>query len=523
MILARHEAFFARTNRLNGSKKIGAMEDTRIHWADVIARAVDGDQVIATGITPSGNIHVGNMREVVTADAIFRAIKESGKTARLIYVADTYDPLRTLYPFLPTVCRKYVGKPLSEIPDPFGCCGSYAEHYLRPFSDSLHDLDIKLEVYRADEMYKNGLYTEATKVALERRDVIANIIESVSKRKLSADWSPFNPLCGQCRRISAAQIIKHVPARNSVQYRCLCGGEGTADYSRGEGKLAWRVDWPARWKILGVTIEPFGKDHAVAGGSYDTGKRISEEVYGYCAPLAVPYGHIHLKGRGKMSSSKGVTISIGDMLESAPADVLRYVIIKTKPEKLIDFDPGLGLLTLVDEYDHDEGRAFELSRISEHERNIPFRHLVTAVQIARGCEELVQVLNRSGYEVIDTSALKKRARNVRNWLYHFAPEFVKFQVQQTLPVQVKTLTSAQKKALAKLAASLATKSNDAEWLHDQIYSISEQVGIDAKDAFKAIYLSLLAKTSGPRAGWFLTSLNPEFVIARFKEAAGDAT
>jgi len=497
------------------------MEETRIHWADIIAHAVNDDQIIATGITPSGNIHVGNMREVVTADAIFRAIKDSGKAARLIYVADTYDPLRTLYPFLPTVCRKYVGMPLSEIPDPFGCCGSYAEHYLRPFSDSLHELDIAPEVYLADEMYKNGLYTEATKIALERRDVIANIIESVSKRKLAEDWSPFNPLCEHCRRISAAQIIEHIPAQNSVRYRCLCGGEGTADYSRGQGKLAWRIDWPARWEILGVTVEPFGKDHAVAGGSYDTGKRISEEVYGYRAPRPVPYGHIHLKGRGKMSSSKGVTISIGDMLQSAPAEVLRYMIIKTKPEKLIDFDPGLGLLTLVDEFDHDKGRAVELSRISEQECNIPFKHLVTAVQIAHGCEELIQVLRRSDYEVTNIGALKKRARNVRSWLDRFAPEFVKFQVQQTLPVQVKTLTNAQKKALEKLATSLETKGSDPEWVHNQIYSVSERVGIDAKDAFKAIYLSLLAKPSGPRAGWFLTSLDPDFVIARLKEAAGD--
>jgi lysyl-tRNA synthetase class 1 len=294
-----------------------------------------------------------------------------------------------------------------------------------------------------------------------------------------------------------------------------------ADYSRGQGKLAWRVDWPARWKILGVTIEPFGKDHAVAGGSYDTGQRISREVYGYPPPIPVPYGHIHLKGRGKMSSSKGVTITISEMLESAPADVLRYMIIKTKPEKLIDFDPGLGILTLVDEFDHGEGRAFELSRISEPGCNVPFKHMVTAIQIANGCDELVEVLHRSGYEAIDTNALKKRARNVRNWLDRFAPEFVKFQVQRTLPVQVKTLTSRQKKALAKLAAALELNSSDPEWLHNEVYAISEEVGIDSKDAFKAIYISLLAKTSGPRAGWFLTSLSPEFVIARFKEAAGD--
>ena len=497
------------------------MEETRIHWADVIARAVEGQQVIATGITPSGNIHVGNMREVVTADAIFRAIEDVGKAARLIYVADTYDPLRTVYPFLPAACKKYVGMPLSEIPDPFGCCSSYAEHYLRPFSESLGQLDITPEVYRADQMYKNGLYTDATKVALERRDVIADIIESVSKRKLPTGWSPYNPLCEQCRRISSAQIVEHTPTRSSVQYRCQCGAEGVADYSRGQGKLAWRVDWPARWKILGVTIEPFGKDHAVAGGSYDTGQRISREVYGYPPPFPVPYGHVHLKGRGKMSSSKGVTITISEMLESAPADVLRYMIIKTKPEKLIDFDPGLGLLTLVDEFDHGEGRAFELSRVSKQSCNVPFKHMVTAIQIANDCDELVQVLHRSGYNDLDMNALKKRARNVRNWLDRFAPEFVKFQIQRSLPIQVKTLTTGQRKALAKLAAALETNSSDPEWLHNEVYAISEEVGINSKDAFKAIYISLLAKTSGPRAGWFLTSLSPEFVIARFKEAAGD--
>jgi lysyl-tRNA synthetase class 1 len=119
------------------------------------------------------------------------------------------------------------------------------------------------------------------------------------------------------------------------------------------------------------------------------------------------------------------------------------------------------------------------------------------------------------------SALKKRARNVRNWLDRFAPEFVKFQVQSSLPVQVKTLSSGQRKVLTKLAMALETNSNDPEWLHNEVYTISEEVGIDSRDAFKAIYLSLLGKTSGPRAGWFLTSLKPEFVIERFKDAAVD--
>lgn len=495
------------------------MDNQSVHWADIIAREAEGAQVIATGITPSGNIHVGNMREVVTADAIFRAMEDIGKTARLIYIADTFDPLRTVYPFLPAEYKQYVGMPLSEIPDPFGCCVSYAEHYLKPFLESLDELDIAPDVYRADEMYKRGQYTAAIRTALECRDQIAHILRTVSRRDLPSKWSPFNPLCKRCGRISSAEILQHEPQLASVKYKCDCGGEGLADYSKGEGKLAWRVDWPARWGILGVTIEPFGKDHAVAGGSYDTGKRISKDVFGYEPPRPVPYGHIHLKGKGKMSSSKGVTVTIQEMLETVPADVLRFMIIKTKPEKLIDFDPGLGLLPLIDEFDRGQSRAAELSKVSEETFAVPFRHMVTAVQIAHDLDDLVQVLRRSGYAPSNINALKKRTKNVKNWLDRFAPPFVKFQVQPVLPVQAKTLTNGQKEVLLKLANALKVDSNDPEWLHNEVYDISAQVGIDSKDAFKAIYIAVLGKTSGPRAGWFLTSLSPEFVITRFNEAA----
>ncbi len=494
------------------------MENHPVHWADVIARAVKGPQVIATGITPSGNIHIGNMREVVTGDAILRAIASIGGKGRLIFVADTFDPLRTVYPFLPATYKKYVGMPLSEIPDPFGCCLSYAEHYLTPFLESLDELAIAPEVYRADLMYKTGRYTAAIATALEYHHSIAQIIEAVSGRRLPPQWNPFNPLCKRCGRISSAEILHHNPEKTCVQYRCQCGAEGLADYSKGEGKLAWRVDWPARWKILSVTIEPFGKDHAVAGGSYDTGKHISKQVYHYDPPRPVPYGHIHLKGRGKMSSSKGVTVTIQEMLEVVPADVLRFMIIKTKPEKLIDFDPGLGLLTLIDEFDHGHGRAAELSEVSGQTSTVPFRHMVTAVQIARNLDELIRVLRRSGYTPSNVNDLKKRARNVRNWLDRFAPPFVKFEVQETLPVQAKTLTKEQKQALLKLANALKLDNSDPEWLHNEVYNISAQLSIDAKSAFKAIYIALLGKNSGPKAGWFLASLDPEFVVLRFEEA-----
>jgi lysyl-tRNA synthetase class 1 len=150
-----------------------------IHWADVAASelADKGPHTLATGITPSGPVHIGNMREVMTAEAVYRALLDRGVEARLIYIADTYDRLRRLYPFLPKSFEEHIGKPLSEIPCPDGCCKSYADHFLLPFLGSLEELGIKPEIYRADALYKEGKYNDAIKTALLKRDEIARILK----------------------------------------------------------------------------------------------------------------------------------------------------------------------------------------------------------------------------------------------------------------------------------------------------------------------------------------------------------
>ncbi|MCK4811319.1 MAG: lysine--tRNA ligase, partial [Methanosarcinales archaeon] len=115
------------------------MDEPR-HWADVIADNVAATRerhIIATGITPSGSIHIGNLREVLTADGAYRALCDAGADAELIYIGDTFDPLRKVYPFLSDDYAEHVGKPLYAIPCPCGNCANYAEHYLMPFLESL--------------------------------------------------------------------------------------------------------------------------------------------------------------------------------------------------------------------------------------------------------------------------------------------------------------------------------------------------------------------------------------------------
>jgi lysyl-tRNA synthetase class 1 len=382
-------------------------------------------------------------------------------------------------------------------------------------------LGIRPEIFRADVLYKEGKYVGAIKTALSHKDEIARILKEVSGREMPEGWSPFDAICATCGKTNTTKVTGFDLEEETVDYECQCGAKGTASM-RGGGKLVWRVDWPARWPIFNVTIEPFGKDHATAGGSYDTGKRISEEIYGYPAPYPIVYEWIHLKGVGAMHSSTGIVVTIQEMLDVVPPEVLRYLIIRNKPEKHIEFDPALPLLSLVDEYDQRKGdiRAIELSNISgSGPFEIPFRHMVTAVQIARGDDEnLFKALQRSGYDVVARrDEIVSRARNVQTWLDKYAPAYVKFQVQESLPSAVKNLTSEERRGLGLLSDQIEDKT--AAEIHDLVYAVAKDLGIDSKTFFQAVYLAFIGERQGPKVGWFLASLERDFVKTRLKEAA----
>jgi lysyl-tRNA synthetase class 1 len=499
------------------------------HWADHLADDIINQRgqyhVVNTGITPSGEIHVGNMREVVTADAIHRVLRERGNQSHLLYIADTYDPLRHVYPFLdPQRYRDEVGKPLSEIPCPCGRHASYAEHFLAPFLQSLEQLGILPTVHRADQLYKADVYSETIIIALQQREQIRKILKEETGRETPEDWSPFNPRCPVCGRITRGRVLGFSAAARTVDYVCGCGAQGTVSMAGG-GKLTWRVDWPARWKIFGVTVEPFGKDHASKGSSYDTGVRIAREIYGIEPPYPVPYEWLSLAGKGDMSSSKGNVLSIHAMLDVVPPEVLRYLVLRVPPQRSIKMDPGIPLLQLIDEYDDIEAknrdsRALELSAISGIKPvGVPFRHMVTVVQAAQGnMEQWMEILRRNGYDLSNVDGLRQRAAYAQHWLETFAPEELRFQIQDRLPAAARDLTAEQKQALQFLGERLQPGMT-GEQIHQLIYTLKDELGARPDALFKAIYTVLLGKSQGPRAGWFLSTLNATFVKQRFAEAA----
>jgi lysyl-tRNA synthetase class 1 len=503
---------------------------TDAHWADRIARQVieaGRAPVISTGISPSGEIHIGNMREVLTAEAIFRALRDSGSAPRFNYVADNFDPLRKVYPFLDAaVYTPLIGRPLSEIRCPCGRHDSYSAHFLEPFMDALSRLGIEVEVERADQLYESGRMNPFIIKALEGRELIAAILREQTGKQVGEEWSPFNPLCEKCGRITEARVTGFSAGAESVDYSCVCGGSGTLPMAGG-GKLVWRVDWPARWMALGVTVEPFGKDHSTRGGSYDTGSRIVSEVFGGEAPFPIPYEWIRLKGGGDMSSSKGNVLSIGTVLDVVPPEVLRYLVIRERPQKRINFDPGAPLLQLADEVEGigsttADKRTLELSMTAGFKPlGVPFRHLAYVIQAADFDESRsIEIMRRTGYPDVRRDALADRIGYARKWLDSFAPEADRFTVQPNLPAEALALNGDQKAFLGRLSNMLREGMLGDE-MHDLIYDLAGEFK-DVKPAalFQAIYIALLGKPRGPRAGWFITLLGPEFCAARFKEAAG---
>ena len=502
-----------------------------MHWADVVAEKLlesGKKHIISSGITPSGPIHLGSMREILTADAIVKAVNDKGGSAELIYIADNADPLRKVYPFLDSdVYEKYVGMPLAEIPAPDGN-GSYDHYFLKPFFESLETVGVFPKVVENYNSYKKGDFAEATKLFIDNRDETRNILENISGRQLPKKWFPWTFLNNDGTLTEGEVLDVDWP---NVTFLNKNGEKVTNNMAKGEGKLPWRLDWPAKWKILNVTFEAFGKDHATKGGSYDTGKKLSESILKSKTPLDLVYEWIHLKGKGAMHSSSGIVISAEEMLTMAPPEVIRWIVMKPQPNRHIDFDPGLGLLNMVDRYDKaeqeyhedkledNEKRAFELSQVKkidkEKPNHLPYKHLVTLSQSKTNLSEIIEALQRTGEaNEIDEDKLEERVKCIKHWIQNYAPESVVFEIQKEKPEI--NFNDEQKKYIKLLSEKLKEIEWTPETIHNSFYDLQEKNQIPAKNLFKIMYNILLDKERGPRLGFFLATIDKKFIIERLE-------
>lgn len=499
-------------------------------WLDLVARDIiekypKGEIIVSSGISPSASYHIGHFREILTADALTWGIRKSGRKARHIHVVDNFDPLRKRYDFLPEWLEEYVGQPICFIPAPDKSQQTYADYFYNEFELYARAMGIYPDVVvkSYEDLYKPGKMAPYFEQVLQKLDKVQKIFKEVSNRELEPGWTPIQVI-GEDGRFFNATLDTWDKERGEI---------GGKSYKTGEAKLNWRLDWPARWAQLGVMVEPFGRELASAGSAYDTGTKFAKEIFGIEAPLpAAKYESIHLPGDPKkMSSSLGNLITPQEALEIMPPEILRYFVVRSRPERTLYFDSGEGLYNLLNEFSEAESSpqhefkeayqfAVDLKKSKERTiSTVSFKHLVSVYQAGqKNSKAVLDILRRTGYEKAvgsEKSVILSELKYIDSWLKKYAPKEVKFSVQKQLsPVE---LSPEQKDFLAALGQEISSqKVVEAQWVHDTIYKLGEQFKLQPADAFRAIYRVILAKDSGPKAGWFLASLDKAWLVKRLQ-------
>ena len=490
------------------------MAKEKFFWADAAADKIIKEKgnkkeyICASGITPSGIVHIGNFREVITTDLVVRALKDKGKKVKFIYSWDDYDRFRKVPANINADYEKYIGMPLSEIPSPFKDGKSYAEHFEKEFEKSLLKVDIKPEFIRQNVMNKKYKYAPLIKKAIEKRKEIMNILDKYRKKPLEKDWMPVTVYCEKCKK----DFTKVISVKGYIiEYECECGFKNKIDIRKnGIVKAPWRVDWPMRWKYEKVDFEPGGIDHSVYGGSFMTSKEIVKKIYDYEAPIYQLYNWLKIKGGEEFSSSEGNALTLDEVEEVYEPEILRYLFVGTRPNKGFQISFDNDVIKIYEDYDAlerkyyekkanpQERRIYELSKIKiskkEPER-ISFRHLITIIQ--------------TGKKKTLTKEQKKRAEKVENWLKKYAGDDMKFEIQEKVLIQP---SGKDKIALLELKKSLTSRNFNEEELFNEFYEICQKIMIKNTDFFAAAYRLIINKEKGPRLANLILTAGKDKII-----------
>lgn len=505
---------------------------------ELIARHPDGEILIESGSAPSGTYHLGHLREVLTPDAIYVELKRRGRKARHIHFVDDLDALRKVPYNVPAEFERYLGMPLCDIPAPDGSDQSYADFFLADLRKVCSILGIEVEFIRSYQKYRNGFDIPAIEKVMSNLPAVRNAIQTASTRQLDEDWVPIQVLVDG--RFKNRKFLRMDTDRKVITYANNDGSEHEVNYATGEVKLDWRLDWPTHWWLQNVHAEPFGRDHSSAGSSYDTGVQLMRDVFEAEPPMPVPYDFINMAGdTKKMSASKGTGLSAVEAARIMPAEVMRFFVLRAPASKLLHFDPAAGLVQLMDEfaalaakpdsektesekqllYICDYGRAVDQRVVSR----VPFSHLVASYQASlRDVNRTLEVIARTEHAQNaqeDTEVIKRELAFIDVWLDTQAPEDAKFALRQD--IDVAEFNEQQQAFLRGLAARVATAPEDADgaWFHDAIYEFKDELGLPPKELFATLYRLIIGKSSGPRAGWFLSILPRDWLLARLNMQA----
>ncbi|TJZ51863.1 lysine--tRNA ligase [Streptomyces piniterrae] len=402
--------------------------------------------VCASGLSPSGPIHLGNLREVMTPHLVADEIRRRGYECLHILSWDDYDRYRKVPAGIDPSWAEHIGKPLTSVPAPPGSpYGSWAEHYKAAMEESLAELGIEYRGISQTEQYTSGVYREQVLHAMKHRAEIDAVLDRyrtkdkagskpnqqkqkqqqkpVDEAELEAaegsgaateddgsaggaGYFPYKPYCTVCEK-DLTTVTSYDDESTEMAYTCTACGHSETVLLRefDHGKLVWKVDWPMRWAYEGVIFEPSGVDHSSPGSSYVVGGQIVREVFDGAQPIGPMYAFVGISGMAKMSSSKGGVPTPGDALKIMEAPLLRWLYARRKPNQAFKIAFDQEIQRLYDEWDALERKIADgtaqpadeaaysravgtaAGRLPKTPRPLPYRTLASVMDITAGHDE----------------------------------------------------------------------------------------------------------------------------------------
>ena len=503
--------------------------------------------------TPSGRIHVGALRGVLIHDLMYKALFDNDVKVKYTYVFNDFDQMDAVPTFLEySKWQEHEGKPLFHVPSPEPGFASFAEYFAKEFINVFESINCHPEIIWSSKLYLTGKMNTVIKEILDAGPAVRKIYAEVTKAHKPDNWYPFQAICENCGKI--ATTVTYDWDGKHVYYHCQphlvkwtkgCDHKGKVTPYDGHGKLHWRLDWPAHWKVIGVTIEGSGKDHMSSGGSYDFAKAVCEQVLKIPTPYAIPYEWFTVGGR-KMSSSKGIGTTAKDITEILPPDVLRFLIVRTPIGTALDFNPyGETIPRLFDDYDRclnahfdvienktPDGKMGEVTRdfarimkLSEV-RPLPDKRLYiprfrTLVNLIKNNSDLVAFTKKQKGEDLNSEEkeiLEEREIYAQKYIKEYETQKDPAHHNKSLNDAV-ILTSQQKEFLKNLVNELKkTAESGAEHFQTLVFSTIKVSGLKPKEAFSAIYFVLTGEKHGPKVGELIASMTKEKTIEKLTAA-----
>jgi len=497
-----------------------------------LGRDTDGIIRVESGLGASGIPHIGSLGDAVRAYGVKLALENLGYKSELIAYSDDLDGLRKIPEGL-TVDSENIGKRVSSIPDPVEGCkhNSYGEHMSSLLLDGLDNLGIEYVHKTAHETYKNGLLVDQIHKILVNSKKIGDKIEEMTGQQKFQSVIPYFPICDACDKLYTTESFEYIEEEKKIRYRCKdseigsnkilgCGHEGESDITKGLGKLAWKVEFAARWSAFDIRFEAYGKDIM---DSVKVNDWVADEILGFPHPHHVKYEMFLDKGGKKISKSLGNVVTSQRWLTyGTPKSILLLLYKRITGARELGFED---IPALMDEYNELEDIYFGKIKVDNEAKLVKSKGLYEYVNLLNPPEnpgihvnyrlliELCRIfkdkrLERVSKKLIEYRTIKETddIEKLISLSGHYSDDFL----ETKIPAAELEIDDSTKNALKQLVKVLE-EDNKIEDLQNSIYNIAKENQVQPKDFFRILYRIIIAGPRGPKLGRFIEDIGKKKV------------